>query len=126
HHLFIERQDDHLRARRLPRVRLFDPPRDEIQLRPGALDRHAGFEPPDHSDDRPTPRISAFIQRQWYPHVGLGLKLKTRRHHADDLPSLATQCQYPARDVRVGAEPPRPEAVAQDDDGDAWTILFRR
>jgi hypothetical protein len=57
------------------------------------------------------------IDRQWNPQLVVALgKVEIRWHHADHFVLDSTQVDGAADDRWIAAEPPSPQAVAQQDD----------
>src|SRR5436305_819566 len=90
------------------------------------LDGHARLEPPDGLQ----PESAARLLELWpggerHPHVCLFLREgEARGHDADDCAVYAVEADRLPDDVRVTAEAPLPQAVADDGDEVAARLLF--
>ena len=121
-------------------VLLRQPLRDERQIGLRLLDRDAGLEPPDGKQIARAARLPiAGAERERHPKINrlrqgrvpaghdiFGREAEVRRHDANHPVIVAAEVYALIEDVRIGAEAPRPQVVAENDDVTAARFFFLR
>ena len=114
---FAQRMDRHRVVAVGARIRLCQPAADGPHFGACRVDRHAGFQAPQHFDIvRATLRLEIPRREpQRDPQFGSQREYDARRHHADHLTRNAVRVNGLADDPRIRSESARPDGVAKHD-----------
>ena len=119
--LHVERAHVDRALRIRGRVGLLQAARDRIELGLRARKRDAGFQPREHDEAARAALgeiVRAAAHHERHPGFGLiGQPLESRRHDAHDRERPRAEAKLASDDLRIAAEPPLPQTVAQHGDG---------
>lgn len=103
----------------------FEPPRDRVHFLLRLAERNARLQARHtHQPEEAPARAHLGTRRERFPQVGFPRRIAERgRHHAGDRVGLAVERDRAADDGWIGAEPPHPEAVAQNRDARAAELI---